>query len=29
MTARHAELITATLSIATFLAIGTMWIGHF
>jgi hypothetical protein len=29
MTARHAELITATLSITTFLAVGAMWIGYF
>ncbi|WP_406691313.1 hypothetical protein REH65_03890 [Saccharopolyspora sp. ID03-671] len=29
MTARHAEVITATLSITTFLTIGAMWIGYF
>ncbi len=29
MTARHAEMITATLSITTFLAVGAMWIGYF
>lgn len=29
MTARHAEVITATLSIATFLTIGAMWVGYF
>ena len=28
MTARHAEMITASLSIATFIAIGAMWIGY-
>lgn len=29
MTARHAEMITASLSIATFITIGAMWIGYF
>ncbi|TDD01404.1 hypothetical protein E1181_25250 [Saccharopolyspora terrae] len=29
MTARHAEMITATLSITTFLVVGAMWIGYF
>ncbi len=28
MTARHAEMITATLSFTTFLMVGAMWIGH-